>query len=101
MTVSDFRVTGGKKNFTLLTLKLQKDDLKEYEVAKVINWLNMLNKGQKPVRWNKPNKNGTAVRFETIQDQRGYDVALGELEGYITSVNREQGTDLSLNKESK
>lgn len=100
MSIKNITVTGGRINFQKLTLKLQKENQKEFEIGKIITWLSMLNRGQKPKRWNKPTKNGSAVTFETISNQTEYDTALGELQGYTNSINREYGTDLKFKKEA-
>jgi hypothetical protein len=93
--MSKFIVTGGQISYKLLNNKLS---AMEYEIAKVHIWLNMLNKGQKPKRWNKPNKNGTKVTFEAIQTQADYNKGLTELEDYINQVNQQFGLDLKLNR---
>ncbi|AKS37398.1 hypothetical protein NP92_02755 [Anoxybacillus gonensis] len=93
--MSKFIVTGGQISYELLNNKLP---AMEYEIAKIHIWLSMLNKGQKPKRWNKPNKNGTKVTFEVIQSQADYNKGLTELEDYIDQVNQQFELDLKLNR---
>lgn len=101
MEIAQFEITGGKRVFKLLTLKLYKRNVKCYESGKILSWLNMLNKGEKPKKWNKPNKYGTAVRFVTIKSQKEYDIALEELKEYIIKINQEHelGIELPFNEE--
>lgn len=87
---------GGKVQQPKLTLELQKKDIKEYETGKAVFWLSMLRKRMKPVKWLKPNKNGTGVNFEMLNDQQAYDMAWGEYEGFIKSINEQHGLNLEL-----
>lgn len=98
MGIEGVRISGGKMISKPLTLKLQKENEKEYATGKVVVWLKMLNDGMKPRRWNKPNKNGTAITFDGIHSQEDYETGLGELEGYISFVNKKYDLDLKLNK---
>jgi len=89
-------IVSGQINYPKLNSKIPE---KEYAIAKVHIWLFELNKGRKPVKWLKPNKNGTKVNFEMIKTQQDYDSGLDELEVYIKRINREFGTDFSLKEE--
>ena len=101
MGIEGARVTGGKIVSQPLTLKLQKEDEKEYAIGKAVVWLNLLNGGMKPRRWNKPNKNGTLITFDTINSQEELETGYGELEGYVNFVNKTYGTDLEVGLNKK
>lgn len=94
----DIKVQGGQMQFNFLSLKLQHEDPKQYEVNKAVVWLNMLNDLMEPVKWLKPNKNGTKVNFNSISSQEEYDKALAILEAHVEYINKVHGLDLSLNK---
>lgn len=99
MTITGFKAIGGKINQKALTNKLQKENEKEYSIGKVVFWLKMINDMMKPVRWNKPTKNGTAVKFEYIHYKETYEIAMGELKGFIKHVNDTYDLDLTLTDE--
>lgn len=69
---------------------------KEYAIAKVHLWLELLNHGKRPVRWTKPTRNGTNVTFNIIRTQLEYDNGLKELQDYINRVNEEFDLDITL-----
>lgn len=89
-------VAGGKFQKRELTLELQKKDPAKYAAGKAIFWLGMLQKRMKPTKWNKPNKNGTGIHFEMLNDQTSYDMAFGEFKGYLKNINEEYNLDLKL-----
>lgn len=99
MTITGFKPLGGKIIQKLLTLKLKTENDKEYSVGKVVFWLNMINDNMKPVRWNKPNKNGTSVKFDYIHDKETHEIAMGELKGFMNYVNETYNLDLTFTKE--
>lgn len=89
-------VVSGQMSFSKMTLDLWKNNKKEFDIRMIRIWLNMLNDGMNPVKFLKPNKNGTKVNFECIKDEAGYFKGLAELTNYITEVNKEHGTDIKL-----
>ncbi|WP_339161771.1 hypothetical protein [Siminovitchia sp. FSL W7-1587] len=95
MTLKGASVIGGQINYPSLTNKLPSE---EYAKAKVHIWLMMLNDGQNPVRWLKPNGKGTKVNFETLKDQSDYDEKLLLLQEYINQVNEDYGLDFKLKR---
>jgi hypothetical protein len=95
--MSQISVIGGKMQFSKLTLNLLKKNEREYLTGKAICWLNMMNDGMNPVRWNKPNKNGTGVKFEAINNQYEYDKALIDLQAF----DKKHGLDLDIRKADK
>ena len=95
------KVVGGKINFKHLTLALYKSSERKYFVNKCHMWLKMINDNMRPKRWNKPNKNGTAVHFVAITNQEEEDAALDHLRAFVTEVNRNYGTDLNVRVEKE
>jgi hypothetical protein len=87
---------GGKYQQRNLTLELLKNNPAEYETAKAVFWLSMLKKRMKPTKFLKPNKNGTGVHFEMLNDQQTYDMAWGEFEGFVANINKQHSLDLKL-----
>lgn len=92
-------VIGGQTQFPSLTLNFQKENIVKYEEMKAAFWLLMLNDFQEPIRWLKPNKNGTKVNFDAIKTQLDYDNALAKLQVHIDNINKQYGTDLYVSKE--
>ncbi|MGN7311502.1 hypothetical protein ACTHQ4_10390 [Alkalicoccobacillus gibsonii] len=96
MSFSNAMVTGGKIEWAKLTLNLFKSDEAEYETGRAVVWMEMLNNGQKPKRWNKPTKKGTGVTFTALKDHKEYEVAIGELQGHINVINKEYDLNIKL-----
>lgn len=96
MSLGNLNVVGGKMEYSKLNLDLVKKDQAEYETGKIIVWINMLNEGKKPKRWNKPTKKGTGVHFTMLADQNEYEVAIDELQGHINVINDDHGLEIKL-----
>lgn len=92
MLVSN-RVRGGRVNYLLLTNKIPPA---EYAKAKAQLWLAILNMGDRPTRWNKPNKNGTTLTFERITEAEDYTKGLNELRSYVEEINKEFDLDIKI-----
>ena len=60
---------GYTKSFKILDLKFHKDQKLAYECAKLIIWHNELRKGYYPVKFNKPTRKGTSVKFRRIESK--------------------------------
>ncbi|MEK3955867.1 MULTISPECIES: hypothetical protein [unclassified Psychrobacillus] len=88
--MSKVGVLGGQINYPVLTHKLPGE---EYAKAKAHMWIHMLNDGNKPKKWLKPNGKGTKVNFERIHTKEEYLNGLDELSLYLTQINREFGLD--------
>lgn len=95
MSISNFRVLGGEKNYGSMTNDLAKDEA-AYAAVKAYAWFDMLKGKMKPVRWYKPTKRGTRVKFEMITTQEVYDTSFGEFEGYLKHVNEKYGLMLEV-----
>ena len=96
MPITGVKLIGGKINQPALTLQLLKEDDRQYAIGKAVYWSSLLKDAMKPKRWLKPTKNGTKVHFDYIHDQEAFDVAVGELQGYINHINEKYGLDLTL-----
>jgi hypothetical protein len=79
------RVIGGTVQFKKLRTGLSE---KDYDLGKAYCWLNLLKQySGRPVKWGKPTRNGTSVKFETFKNEADMKQALGELRGYIEFLN--------------
>ncbi|MFC8686337.1 hypothetical protein [Brevibacillus porteri] len=99
MSISNFRVLGGEKNFIAMTSDLAKDE-EAYAVVKAYAWFEMIKGKMKPVRWYKPTKKGTRVKFEMIASQEAYYTSYGEFEGYLKHINQKYGLSLEVTPDS-
>ena len=86
----------GQKVFSNMTNKLSDE---EYAKIKAQFWLFMLNDGEKPTKWLKPNAKGTKVNFDYAKGQSEYERGLLELEVYLREINEKYGLDYKLNIE--
>ncbi|SFE11037.1 hypothetical protein SAMN04487969_101104 [Paenibacillus algorifonticola] len=87
------KVVGG----TILYDKLTSlSDEKMRDVAKAHIWLQMLKDIQVPVKWSRPYKHGTKIKFNFPQSQKEWDDSLAELKGYIVTVNEKHDLDMSI-----
>ena len=75
-------------NLSILTREYAGDD-KIYKATKAILWSHMVNDMKRPTRWYRPTKKGTKVSFDVIHDKPAYLQAMGELRGFMDSVNEE------------
>ena len=73
-------VVGGRMKFNKLTNQI---DEKEYAVGKCAIWLESLRSGRRPIKWFKPNKQGTKMEFEYMRSVKESNDALAELKGFI------------------
>lgn len=89
-------LVSGQKIFKNMTNKLSEE---EYAKIKAQFWMFMLNDGQKPTKWLKPNAKGTKVNFDYINDQGEYDRGLLELEVYLREINEKFELGYTINKE--
>ncbi|MEK5070523.1 hypothetical protein [Sporosarcina sp. FSL K6-1508] len=86
----------GQKVFKNMTNKLSEE---EYAKTKAQFWLFMLNDGNKPTKWLKPNASGTKVNFDYMKGQSEYDRGLLELEVYLHEINERFGLDYKFSRE--
>lgn len=91
-----FEVVGGQMNFKQLNTGTES---KVYAIGKAFIWLDMIKKGRRPKKWNKPNKKGTKMTFSIIRDVEIREAAFKELEAYLNQIDEEFGTDISLDRE--
>ncbi|GGD05223.1 hypothetical protein [Pontibacillus salipaludis] len=101
MEENSFRVTGGKRKHDKMTKELFENNRTVYEGAKLKIWVYMLKQGEKPTKWYKPNKQGTKVAFEFMENQQEADKSVEELKNHITRLNEEIGTDFNLIPQNK
>lgn len=73
---------------------------KEYAKAKVHMWLYMLNGGQRPTKWLKPNSKGTKVNFDYIYTEEDFDKGLEELESFTNEMNSKYDLVYKFKKEA-
>lgn len=86
-------VIGGQIGYKSLTHKIP---AVEYAKAKAQIWMHMLNEGNRPKKWLKPNGKGTNVNFERIHTQEEYDKGLIDLSAYCKQINEEFGLDYKI-----
>lgn len=91
-------VVGGQMSYSRLTSKVEP---RHYAIGKAHCWLDMINKNMRPKKWNKPTAKGTKVTFEAIVSKEGQDAAFADLEAYLSQINEEYGTDITINREGK
>ena len=89
-------LVSGQKVFKNMTNKLSEE---EYAKTKAQFWMFMLNDGERPTKWLKPNTKGTKVNLDYIQGQEKYDRGLLELEVYLHEINTQYGLDYKINRE--
>ena len=80
-------VTGGRMSFSRLNKKAFTENEASYQALKAQIWLQMINDQQRPVKWFKPHAKGTNVDFVMIDSVNSYHFAMGELKGFIASMN--------------
>ncbi|GEC93802.1 hypothetical protein [Brevibacillus brevis] len=100
MSISNFRVLGGEKNYSGMTSELAKDEA-AYAGVKAFAWFDMLKGKMKPIRWYKPTKKGTRVKFEMIASQEIYDTSYGEFEGYLKHINEKYSLGLEVTSDQR
>ncbi|MNS59244.1 hypothetical protein D3C71_1186010 [compost metagenome] len=88
-------VVGGQMNYSRLTSKVEP---RHYAIGKAHCWLDMINRSMRPKKWNKPTTKGTKVTFDAINSEEELESAFGELEQFISQINVEHGTDITLNR---
>lgn len=91
-------VVGGQMSYSQLNTKLEP---RVYDIGKAHIWLDMINKRNRPKKWNKPNSKGTKVTFEIIRTDESLESAFADLEKYLQQINKEHGTDITLNREGR
>lgn len=89
--MAEVRVVGGKIVFRSMTLKLQKDKPGMYDMKKVFAWRQLLQDGMKPVKWLKPNKNGTGVKFTSFESIEDFQESMKQLEEFVAALTKQQG----------
>lgn len=89
-------LVSGAINFPTLTTKM---DEKEYAAAKVYMWMYMLNEGEVPTKWFKPNTKGTKVNFDYVSSQEEYNQGLEDLRTYIDEVNNKYDFGFKIQKQ--
>ena len=90
-------LVSGQIIFKNMTNKLSEEEHAKYKAQ---FWLLMLNDGQKPTKWLKPNARGTKVNFDYISTRKNnrsdYDRGLAELEVYLREINEKFGLEYKL-----
>lgn len=98
MDTPQISVIGGRIQYKHLTSTL---DERTFDIGKAHIWMNMITNYQRPTKWLKPTKKGSAINFDYIKTQDEVETAFDELEMYIREVNRKHGTDLALHRDEK
>ncbi|SCW85882.1 hypothetical protein SAMN04487970_10749 [Paenibacillus tianmuensis] len=87
------RIIGGRIQQKKLTSSL---DERVFAAGKAHIWLSMLKDKMVPVRWYKPNKNGTKIKFIYPQTQKEWDDSFSELKAFIATTNEKHGMDMRI-----
>ena len=66
----------------------------EYDKLKIAIWEQMMNRGKRPAKFLKPQKNGTKVNYSVIQSQEEYEEAAKDFSRFLNEMNKKHGWNI-------
>lgn len=86
-------VTGGQMNYPGFSSALAPD---QQAVAKLMVWLELVNRRMRPTRWLKTTKSGTSVNFALLEDGEAVRQEMTKVQKYVDKINDEFGFGIDL-----